>query len=70
MRPSLPVTSRTDDTTRVRDALSVRTWRLTDDVARRAGMAPEEVEAILGLLNLEGSVSRGPGGWRKAGGRV
>ncbi|MCH6229348.1 DNA-processing protein DprA [Microbacterium sp. CFH 31415] len=60
---------RTDDTTRVRDALSVRAWRETADVARRAGMAPDEVEAILGLLDLEGSVARGPGGWRKAGSR-
>lgn len=66
----LDVRGRTDDTTRVRDALSARAWRETDDVARRAGMAPEEVEAILGLLNLEGSVTRGPGGWRHAGTRV
>jgi DNA processing protein len=60
---------RTDDTTRVRDALSVRAWRETADVARRAGMAPDEVEAILGLLSLEGSVARAPGGWRRAGRR-
>ncbi|WP_443674036.1 DNA-processing protein DprA [Microbacterium flavescens] len=58
--------ARTDDTTRVRDALSARTWRDTPDVARRAGMTPDEVEAILGLLHLEGAVVRGPAGWRNA----
>ena len=47
-----------------RDALSVRAWRETDDVARRAGMAPDDVEAILGLLHLEGRVVRSPHGWR------
>jgi len=55
---------RTDDTTRVRDALSARVWRDAADAARRAGMPVDEVEAILGLLHLEGAVVRGPGGWR------
>lgn len=58
--------SRTDDTTRVRDALSTRSWRETADVARRAGMAAEDIETILGLLHLEGAVVRGPAGWRMA----
>ena len=39
---------RTDDATRVRDALSTRAWRDGEDIARRCGMAREEVEAILG----------------------
>ncbi len=56
----------TDDTTRVRDALSVRGWRASSDIARRAGMATEDVEAILGLLSLEGAAARGPAGWRLA----
>lgn len=56
--------ARTDDTTRVRDALSARVWRETADVARRAGMAADDIEAILGLLHLDGSVVRGPAGWR------
>ncbi|MDY0909507.1 DNA-processing protein DprA [Microbacterium sp. CFBP9034] len=56
----------TDDTTRVRDALSVRAWRDSADIARRAGMAAEEVEAILGLLHLEGAATRGTAGWRMA----
>ncbi|WP_194411408.1 DNA-processing protein DprA [Microbacterium cremeum] len=54
----------TDDATRVRDALSTRAWRIPADVARRAGMALDEVEAILGLLRLEGAVERADGEWR------
>lgn len=54
----------TDHTTRVRDALSTRAWRASDDVARRAGMARDEAEAILGLLRLEGAVEASDGGWR------
>lgn len=55
---------RTDDRTRVRDALSTRVWRSPDDIARRAGMAVDEIEAHLGLLGLEGVAERGPDGWR------
>ncbi|WP_127474666.1 DNA-processing protein DprA [Microbacterium sulfonylureivorans] len=62
--PSADGRARTDDTTRVRDALSPRAWRDAGDVARRAGMAADDVEAILGLLHLEGAVTRGPSGWR------
>ena len=56
---------RTDEVTRVTDAMSLRAWRDTTDIARRSGLAPAEVEAILGLLGLEGSVIRGDGGWRR-----
>lgn len=56
---------RTDDTTRVRDALSMRVWRATDDVARRSGMSHEEVEAVLGLLMLGGEVEQSLVGWRR-----
>lgn len=64
--------ARTDDSTRVRDALSTRAWRHAEDVARRAGLATADAEAILGLLHLEGAVVRSPEGWRLAGstGRV
>lgn len=57
---------RTDDSTRVRDALSVRGWRVPDDIARRSGMAVDDVEAILGVMSLDGVVERGPDGWRLA----
>ncbi|WP_019179134.1 DNA-processing protein DprA [Microbacterium yannicii] len=54
----------TDDATRVRDALSGRVWRHAADIARRAGLALEDAEALLGLLHLEGAVQRGTDGWR------
>ena len=57
---------RTDDTTRVRDAMSFRSWRPTDEIARRSGLAVSEVAGILGLLSLEGEVIRGEEGWRRA----
>ncbi|KAA9111635.1 DNA-protecting protein DprA [Microbacterium rhizomatis] len=56
--------ARTDDSTRVRDALSTRTWRETVEIARQAGMDPDEVGALLGFFALEGDVERGPRGWR------
>lgn len=59
---------RTDDTTRVRDALSARSWRTTVEIARRCGMSRPEVEVILGLLGLEGGVERSAQGWRARGG--
>lgn len=57
---------RTDDTTRVVDALSVRSWRAASDVARRTGMSVADVEGVLGLLSLEGKAVRGDAGWRIA----
>lgn len=56
---------RTSDATRVLDALSRRSARPTEDVARRAGMAPEDAQSTLGLLALEGAVARTPEGWRR-----
>jgi DNA processing protein len=55
---------RTDDHTRVCDALSTRVDRSAADIARRAGMATDEATAVLGLLELEGRVTRGARGWR------
>ena len=55
----------TDERTRLLDALSTRTARTGDDVARRSGMSVAQVEALLGLLALEGTVERGPRGWRR-----
>lgn len=56
---------RTDDSTRVRDALSARSWREVDDIARRSGMSPGEVEAVLGLLLLSDEAERDLRGWRR-----
>lgn len=56
---------RTDDRTRVRDALSVRSARDLDEVARRSGMSPDDVEGHLGVMLLEAEVSRDGRGWRR-----
>ncbi|GAA1913524.1 DNA-processing protein DprA [Microbacterium aoyamense] len=58
----------TDSATRVRDALSTRSWRDASDVAQRSGMARIEVEGLLGMLQLGGEVERGAGGWRRVAG--
>jgi DNA processing protein len=55
---------RTDDATRNTDAMSTRAWRSAGEIARRAGMAPDAVSAMLGLLTLEGAVETGVDGWR------
>ncbi|MDE0546911.1 DNA-processing protein DprA [Microbacterium sp. C7(2022)] len=67
--PATRPDSRTDDTTRVRDALSARTWYPTAEVARRAGMVQDDVETILGLLALEGTAEASLIGWRRGSGR-
>ncbi|MFD4957319.1 DNA-processing protein DprA [Microbacterium sp. NPDC058389] len=61
--------ARTDDSTRVRDALSNRVGRDAAEIARRAGMAVDEVRTLLGLLQLEGVVHVGVDGWRTTAGR-
>lgn len=54
--------ARTDDATRVRDALSTRALRTVGDIARRAGMDPSDVAVILGYALLAGdAVDRGEG---------
>ncbi len=55
---------RTDDRTRLADALSSRVARDVDDIARRSGVAPRRIEELLGLLALEGTVTRDLAGWR------
>lgn len=49
---------RTDDTTRVFDALSPRSARSTSEIARRSGLSPEEAGVLLGFAELEGKVRR------------
>jgi DNA processing protein len=50
---------------RVLDALSTRTPRPLDDVARRAGLAVTEVMSALGHLEAEGEAVRDARGWRR-----
>ncbi|RAZ34838.1 hypothetical protein DO944_03170 [Microbacterium sp. SMR1] len=58
---------RTDDATRVLDALSTRVPRDVAEIARRSGVAGEDVSACLGLLELDGRVVSDERGWRRAG---
>ncbi|MFB3979314.1 DNA-processing protein DprA [Microbacterium proteolyticum] len=56
---------RTDETSRLLDALSSRVGRDTEDVARRAGFAYADAQALLGLAELDGRAARGEDGlWR------
>lgn len=51
--------------TRLCDALSTRTTRSVDDLARLSGLAPDSVRSLLGVLMLEGEVTSDPEGWRR-----
>lgn len=71
VRPGAPnrdqTKSMTDpDLVRLHDALSSRTPRSVDDIARRSGLAVSHVETLLGLVSLDGSVTRDERGWRRA----
>lgn len=50
---------------RVLDALGTRTRLSLDEVARRSGLSPDRVRAVLGLLHLEGDVAHDDGGWHR-----
>ncbi|MDD7962720.1 DNA-processing protein DprA [Microbacterium thalli] len=56
---------RTDDTTRVIDALSPRSPRDVAEVARRSGVEADRVSSLLGLLALDGRVVSDARGWRR-----
>ena len=61
-----PQTARADpDQIRLTDAMSRRTARDADDLARRSGLSAERVRSLLGLLALEGSVEQRQDGWRR-----
>jgi DNA processing protein len=49
--------------TRVIDALSPRTPRHADDLAARAGLSVATVQAVLGILELEGRATEKDRGW-------
>ncbi len=58
--------TRTDENTRLLDALSPRSGRSTAEIARRSGLAPDEAAMLLGFAELEGRVVRGDDGdWRR-----
>lgn len=53
---------------RILDALSTRSARPVDDIAARAGLSIASVQAALGVMQLEGTVSERSAGWVKAAG--
>ncbi|WP_246540356.1 DNA-processing protein DprA [Microbacterium flavum] len=53
----------TDDATRIRDALSTRSARTVEDIARRAGFGVHEAAGLLGMLELTGLAARRGAGW-------
>lgn len=55
--------SATDDATRVLDALSTRSRLQPADISRRSGLEPGRVQALLGLLLLDGRAARDERGW-------
>jgi DNA protecting protein DprA len=59
---------RTSDQVRVLDALSRRSPRAVQDVARRAGLAASAVIGALGALDAEGTVLERETGWLRASG--
>lgn len=48
---------------RLLDALSTRSPRDVQDLARRSGLDPERVRSILGMMDLEGLAARRQSGW-------
>ena len=51
------------ETVRLLDALSPRSARPADEIARRTGLAPRTVAGTLGLLSLAGRVRESATGW-------
>lgn len=53
------------DQRRLLDAMSTSARTSVEELARRAGLAPDRIRALLGLLQLEGEVRRDEAGWRR-----
>lgn len=56
---------RDPERTRLLDAMSTRSGQVAEELARRSGLSSARVRALLGLLQLEGSVELSNGGWRR-----
>ncbi|MDR2322260.1 MAG: DNA-processing protein DprA [Microbacterium sp.] len=52
------------DMVRLADALNVRAARSSTELAQRSGLSVDRVEALLGILELDGSAVRSERGWR------
>jgi DNA processing protein len=60
-----PRSEPTSDEVRVLDALSSRTARAAGDVAARAGLSVARIQAVLGILELDGRARERERGWVK-----
>ncbi|WP_374107792.1 hypothetical protein [Microbacterium sp. Au-Mic1] len=58
------ITTEDPDMVRLADALNVRTPRSIAELAQRSGLSADRVEALLGILELDGSAVRSERGWR------
>jgi DNA processing protein len=54
------------DRQRLLDALSTGRSITVTEIARRSGLAPDQVTGVLGFLELEGRVRQHAGGWLRA----
>lgn len=63
--PSALGASADPQTTRVGDALSSRTARAVDEIARRSGLSTADVAETLAVLELTGDAVLGKAGWRR-----
>ncbi|OZB89721.1 MAG: hypothetical protein B7X41_01290, partial [Microbacterium sp. 14-71-5] len=52
------------DMVRLADALNARAARSSTELAQRSGLSIDRVEALLGILELDGSAVRSERGWR------
>lgn len=57
---------RTDQLSRVLDALSTRQSRSLDEIARRSGLSGSDVQGIIALAALSGDALERADGWRRA----
>ncbi|MDJ0335679.1 DNA-processing protein DprA [Salinibacterium sp. G-O1] len=63
--PESPSASSNPTSTRVTDAMSVRSPRVVSDIAARSGLAIAEVRAELGRMQLDGAARENERGWIK-----
>lgn len=61
---SSPAPAADPDRERLRHAMSPRSGREVQEIARRSGLSPTRVRALLGMAELDGEVMRDEKGWR------
>jgi DNA processing protein len=57
--------ARTDESSRVLDALSTRQSRSVAEIARRCGLSEPEVQGLIALAGVSGEAVERDGGWRR-----